>query len=63
MNKKDIVSKIILEHEIDICVLQEIDVPPDIDTGLLSFRGYSILLENNNVKARTGIYNALFMMK
>ena len=56
MNKKDIVSRIIMEEEIDICVLQEIDVPPDIDAGLLSFKGYSLLIDNNHVKARTGIY-------
>ena len=42
MNKKDIVSRIIMKEEIDICVLQEIDVPPDIDAGLLSFKDISM---------------------
>ena len=26
-NKKDLVSKIIIENEIDVCVLQEVDIP------------------------------------
>ena len=55
-NKKDLVSKIILENEIDICTMQEIDLPAGYDENLLTFKGYSLITENNNVKQRTGIY-------
>ena len=50
------VSRIILENEIDICVLQEIDIKPDYDSTLLSFKGYNLITENNDVKSRTGMY-------
>ena len=33
-NKKDLVSKIIKENEIDICAMQEIDIPADYDTNM-----------------------------
>ena len=36
--------------------LQEIDIPVDYDVSLLSFKGYNLLVENNEVKSRTGIY-------
>ena len=39
-NKKDLVSKIIKENEIDICAMQEIDIPAGYDTNILSFKGY-----------------------
>ena len=56
VNKKDIVTQIIKEKDIDICVMQEIDVKAGYDENLLSFGGYTILVENNDVKSRTGIY-------
>ena len=55
-NKKDLVSKIILENKIDICAMQEIDLPTGYNTNLLSFKGYELLTENNDVKLRTGVY-------
>ena len=55
-NKKDLVSKIIKENEIDICAMQEIDIPADYDTSILSFKGYDLITENNNAKMRTGLY-------
>ena len=55
-NKKDMVTQIIMEQEIDICVLQEIEVASDCDSSLLSFKGYNLLTEKNDVKSRTGIY-------
>ena len=55
-NKKDVVSQTILSNEIDICVLQEIDIPAGYDSNLLSFGGYTLEVEENNVKARTGVY-------
>ena len=55
-NKKDLVSKIIMENKIDICAMQEIDIPSGYDTSILSFKGYELLTENNDVKMRTGVY-------
>ena len=54
--KKDLVSRIILENEIDICVMQEIDIRKEYDANLLSFRGFNLITENNNVKSRLGVY-------
>ena len=53
---KDIVSKIFTEQGIDICVMQEIDVPAGYDESWLSFKGYNLLTECNEIKSRTGIY-------
>ena len=53
-NKKEIVSKMILEEGIDICCFQEIDVPLTLNHELLSFKGYALIVENNDKKARTG---------
>ena len=46
----------IKDEKIDICCLQEIDLKPNIDKNLLSFGGYSLEIESNDVKARAGIY-------
>ena len=59
MNKKNYVSQRILNENIDICCMQEIDLKPDVDQDLLSFKGYSLLAETNNVKSRVGLYNDL----
>ena len=56
MNKKDYVSQMINLNKIDICCLQEIELSPDCDHKLLSFNGYSLLAELNDVKSRAGIY-------
>ena len=37
-------------------LLQEIDLKPDFDKDLLSFKGYSLEIELNNMKVRAGIY-------
>ena len=55
-NKKDLVSKIILENEIDICAMQEIDIPSGYDTNILTFKDYGPITENNDLKQRTGMY-------
>ena len=49
-NKKDLVSKIILENKIDICAMQEIDLPTGYNVDILSFKGYELITENNDVK-------------
>ena len=45
-----------LENKIDICVMQEIEIMPEYNTGLLSFKGYTLIKEKNEVKMRTGMY-------
>ena len=36
--------------------MQEIDLPAGYDENILTFKGYSLITENNDVKQRTGIY-------
>ena len=36
--------------------MQEIDIPPGLDINLLSFKGYNLITENNQVKPRVGMY-------
>ena len=36
--------------------MQEIDIPLGYNCNLLSFKGYNLITENNNVKSRTGLY-------
>ena len=55
-NKKDYVEKVMNENSIDICCMQEVEIGTNIDTSLLSMRNYSLLIENNELKARTGLY-------
>ena len=38
MNKKTYVSQTIMNEKIEMCCLQEIDVKPDVDKDLLSFK-------------------------
>ena len=55
-NKKDYVSQMILANKIDICCLQEVEINNDYDHETLSFKGYSLLVESNDVKSRAGVY-------
>ena len=55
-NKKDYVSKIINQHNVDIMSLQETDIEQNYPINILSFKGYDYLNENNTSKARTGMY-------
>ena len=45
-----------MENKIDICALQEIDLPTGYNNTLLSFKGYDLLTENNDAKMRSGVY-------
>ncbi len=36
--------------------MQEVEIPPDFPTEILSFPGYSIKVESNDVKSRVAIY-------
>ncbi len=55
-NKKDYVEKIMIENRIDVCYQQEIELKPDFNHLLLATRNYSLHVEKNEYKSRTGIY-------
>ena len=55
-NKKDIVKNYILSEAIDVCCLQETEIPKDYPNSLLTFNGYTIEIEKNTLKKRTAIY-------
>ena len=55
-NKKDFIEHEIVKEKIDICCVQECEVPNNIDEKTLTFAGYNIELEDNDYKKRTGIY-------
>ena len=59
-NKKDYVERVMNENSIDICCMQEVEIGTNIDTSLLSTINYSPLLENNELEARTGLYESYF---
>ena len=40
------------KHQLDICCLQEIDIKTEVDKDLLSFKGYSLENESNDVVRR-----------
>ena len=47
---------ILNEEKIDICALQECEFPSNFNSINISIPGYRLELEENDVKARTGIY-------
>ena len=55
-NKKNIVKNYILGESIDICCMQEVDIPRDYPNELLSFPGYNIEVETNETKSRVATY-------
>ena len=56
-NKKDTVTAYINANEIQICCLQETEIPMGFPENLLNCGGYNIELEMNSLKKRVGIYN------
>ena len=50
--KKDYIVDTIRKEKIDICLIQEAEIPKDYPTNLLSSKDYNIECENNTVKAR-----------
>ena len=44
VNKTDTVSQIINEKRIDICCLQEVDIPRDYNHELVAFKVYNLLI-------------------
>ena len=55
INKKDYIYEVIKEKKIDICLLQEVEIPSDYSTELLTHGAYKIEVEKNDCKARTAI--------
>jgi exonuclease III len=55
-SKKDIVKNYILENKIDVCCVQETEIVKHFDVNQLTFPGYCIEVENNDVKRRVAIY-------
>ena len=55
-NKKEEVKRLIIDNEIDILCMQEIEIQSNYPIALLSFSGYNFECENNDLKARCGIY-------
>ena len=54
-NKKDYVYKTLKENDIDICLLQEVEVPHEHNHTLLSDVSYKIEIEKNSIKSRCAI--------
>ena len=57
-SKKIMVKEEILKNKIDICCMQETDIQNDYPTNILTFPGYQIEVETNDVKGRVAIYVA-----
>jgi len=55
-NKKFQVKQMLLAEQIDVCCMQETDIKDDYPIELLTFPGYAIEIETNDVKSRVGIY-------
>jgi exonuclease III len=54
--KKEIVSRTIVEEDIDICCIQEAEIPAGFPINELTFKNYSIEVEKNTFKQRVCIY-------
>ena len=53
-NKKDYVDYKLNEESIDICGLQECEIPSSLDDSNLTLKNYKVELEDNQRKKRTG---------
>ena len=56
VHKKNTVKNYVLEKNVDICCMQEVDIPINFPGDLMSFPGYKIEIENNNLKSRVATY-------
>ena len=54
-NKKDIIYNTLISEKIDICALQEVEIPHGYEHKLLSSKDYQIEVEKASGKARTAI--------
>ena len=55
-NKKDIVTNYLKMQNLDICCLQETEVPVNFPESILNTGGYFFELELSDGKKRAGIY-------
>ena len=55
INKKDIVKREIIENKIDICCMQEVELPNGYPSQLMTFPNYVIEVEENSFKSRVAI--------
>ena len=55
-NKKDTVTSYLTFNNIQVCCLQETEIPMSFPEKILNCGGYNIELEMNTVKKRSGIY-------
>ena len=53
--KKDYVLNTLRQENIDICLLQEVDIPRDYPTNILSSKDYKLEVEKSTVKSRCAI--------
>jgi exonuclease III len=55
-SKKDLVQKYIIDNNLDVCCVQQTKIDKNFNEVLLTFLGYSIEVENNDVKRQVAIY-------
>ena len=55
-NKKLEVENLINNNHLDVLCLHETEIPKSMDPKILAVKDFVLELENNSVKARTGIY-------
>ena len=55
-NKKDIVTDYLKLNSVNVCCLQETDVPVNFPEIVLNTGGFNLELEQNDVKKRVGVY-------
>jgi hypothetical protein len=56
INKKFQVKQTLLAEQIDVCCMQETEIKDNYPVELLTFPGYTIEVESNDVKSRVGFY-------
>ena len=55
-NKKAILINLLDSNSVDVCGLQETEIPMNFPENILNSGGYTIELESNNEKKRAGFY-------
>ena len=55
-NKKDLVTNYLKLNNVDLCCLQETEVPSNFPEDVHNTGGYNLELELNDSKKRAGIY-------
>jgi exonuclease III len=55
-SKKDEIQRMLINEDIDICLIQEAEIPMNFPIKDLTIRSYSIEVETNKSKLRTYTY-------